>query len=603
MLPLLVTLLGACLDHVAGPVVPPPPPQTVPGPATGSWIGNGPNFILSISLADTVIVATGVGTIGGTGTLLGPGIRGDSASFDILGLDSSGVLHLLLVSPSHLTAFFNGLALPGDTAIGGTLDGSGFSHLPLSLSHHPEVTRLQVGPQDDSLLTGNTVQLVDSGFDLLGRPLGPQPATWTTSQPTFATVSATGLVTAVGAGQSDITATAHGLAAHVTVRTLQRANSVVLVPQSMTLVPADTWSFAATALDSLGGDVTSGRLSWSSTNPAVAQVSASGAVTAEDTGVTTITAKSILDNVSKSGQVVVRHLRVASLAAGFLHTCAIDADSTVACWGYDSFGALPGAGTTSVPGPFFIGTPLKFKAIGAGLSHTCALAVDSTAYCWGSNFWGQMGTSDTGSALPEPVTGGLKFTTLAVGYSNTCGLVPGGSAYCWGYNYDGEVGSGLASPSVNVPTAVSGGLSFASLAAGDGVTCGLTAGGAAYCWGYNGGGALGDGTVLTRATPTAVAGGLSFMAITTSGDHSCGITTAGAAYCWGSDVAGALGDSGAATQLVPVPVHSGGVTFRAISAGYNHTCAVATSGAIYCWGSNELGQVGPNGGPASPVPV
>jgi len=563
-----------------------------------------------MSLADTVIVATGVGTIGGTGTLLGPGITGDSASFNILGIDSSGVLHLLLVSPSHLTAFFDGLALAGDTAIGGTLDGSGFSHLPLSLSHHPEATRLQVGPQNDSLLTGNTVQMVDSGFDLLGRPLGPLPAVWTTSQPTFATVSATGLVTAVGAGLSDITATAHGLTAHVTVRTLQRVTSVVLWPSSMTLVPADTWTFAATALDSLGGDVTAGRLSWSSTNPTIAQVSASGAVTAEDTGVTTITAKSILDHVSKSGQVVVRHLRVASLTAGVFHTCALDADSTVACWGSDAFGLEPGAGVTSVGTPFFIGSALKFLTIGAGVIHTCGLTADSTAYCWGSNDWGQLGTGAyTNSDVPAPVVGGLRFTELAVGYGQTCGLVPGGSAYCWGLNYDGELGSGLASPNSPVPVAVTGGFSFVSLATGGDVTCGLTAGGAAYCWGANDAGALGNGTFGSSATPTAVLGGLTFSKITTGGTHTCGLTVAGTAYCWGSDADGALGDSGAASsQLAPVPVRSGGATFTAIAAGFGHTCARATSGAIYCWGSNEYGQLGPNGGPTGnpnsvPVPV
>jgi alpha-tubulin suppressor-like RCC1 family protein len=101
----------------------------------------------------------------------------------------------------------------------------------------------------------------------------------------------------------------------------------------------------------------------------------------------------------------------------------------------------------------------------------------------------------------------------------------------------GACGGGLT------PTPVAGGLTFTSLAVGGFHTCGLTSGGAAYCWGLNDYGQLGDGTIggppcnflgqCSRLTPTPVAGGLAFISLTVGAEHTCGLTSGGAAYCWG----------------------------------------------------------------------
>jgi alpha-tubulin suppressor-like RCC1 family protein len=87
------------------------------------------------------------------------------------------------------------------------------------------------------------------------------------------------------------------------------------------------------------------------------------------------------------------------------------------------------------------------------------------------------------------------YSSIAAGGSHTCGLTTRGAAYCWGYNGYGQLGDGTTTDSdENGPQAVIGGLKFASISAGDYHTCALTARGAAYCWGYNGSGQLGDGT-------------------------------------------------------------------------------------------------------------
>src|SRR5439155_285909 len=145
------------------------------------------------------------------------------------------------------------------------------------------------------------------------------------------------------------------------------------------------------------------------------------------------------------------------------------------------------------------------------------------------------------------------------------------------------------------PAPVAGGVAFAALSAGNngagGHICGVTTSGAAYCWGHNGNGQLGDGTTTDRLVPTPVAGGVTFAALSAGGQHTCGVTPSGAAYCWGFNGAGGLGDGTTTQRLVPTLV-AGGVTFAALSAGEAHTCGVTTSGVVYCWGLNGNGQVG-----------
>ncbi|MDP3775419.1 MAG: IPT/TIG domain-containing protein, partial [Gemmatimonadales bacterium] len=138
-----------------------------------------------------------------------------------------------------------------------------------------------------------------------------------------------------------------------------------------------------------------------------------------------------------------------------------------------------------------------------------------------------------------PVT--VTRTSLTAGGGHTCGLTSGGAAYCWGGNGSGQLGDGSTTQRPT-PVAVAGGITFASLAPGGGRTCGVTSGGAGYCWGVNSDGQLGDGSTTQRSTPVAVAGGLTFASLTAGGGHTCGVTSGGAAYCWGVNFQGQLGD-------------------------------------------------------------
>lgn len=213
-------------------------------------------------------------------------------------------------------------------------------------------------------------------------------------------------------------------------------------------------------------------------------------------------------------------LTFASLALGQRHSCGRTGDGAAYCWGWNYFGQL-GAGLTT---------------------------------------GGVFGDPSTRRTAPVAVSGGLTFESLTAGGDHTCGLTTNGLMYCWGGNDDGRLGDGSTTDR-NVPVAVSGGLAFASHDAGTGVgtggpgghTCGLV-GTTMYCWGSGSFGRLGNGTTDNRTVPSAVSGGLTFAKVSAGLVHTCGLTTRGAAYCWGRNLDGQVGDGSTAQRTTPVAV-------------------------------------------------
>ena len=300
----------------------------------------------------------------------------------------------------------------------------------------------------------------------------------------------------------------------------------------------------------------------------------------------------------------------AEVAAGTARTCGVAADGATYCWGYNVYGQL-GNGDhsgTSQATPMLVGGGVMLAAVSAAGGtdsdvggHTCGLTSAGAAWCWGFNTYGQLGLgTSTGpeacigpthcAATPVAVTGGLSFTELSAGHGHTCGITSAGAAWCWGFQLAGELGNGVAG-NQPAPVAVTGGLSFVQVSAGYYHTCGVTAAGAAHCWGLNRGGQLGDGTTTDRTTPVAVTGGVNFVAVASGADHTCGVTAAGAAWCWGFNGNGELGDGSTTDRLSPVAV-TGGLSFAAVSGGTAHTCGITTAGAAYCWGYNGEGELG-----------
>jgi alpha-tubulin suppressor-like RCC1 family protein len=189
-------------------------------------------------------------------------------------------------------------------------------------------------------------------------------------------------------------------------------------------------------------------------------------------------------------------------------------DSTTYCWGYNFDGALGDSTTTSRATPAAVHGARKYTALSAKHEHACAIAADSLAYCWGRNFLGELGTGDTTTGrrlIPSAIAGGLKFASISAGSLHSCAVTPGGAAYCWGYGGEGQLGSTPTDlcgqfPCSPSPQPVAGGHTFAVIAAGNSHTCGITVAGVTYCWGTSGAGALGADAVLQSQTPVRVVG-------------------------------------------------------------------------------------------------
>jgi alpha-tubulin suppressor-like RCC1 family protein len=221
--------------------------------------------------------------------------------------------------------------------------------------------------------------------------------------------------------------------------------------------------------------------------------------------------------------------------------------------------------------------------------------VSLTATVAGAPPAGTVQFRDGAKALGTARFGGASeaFVAISTGGSQTCAVVEDGAVQCWGGNSQGQLGDGTTTDK-HVPTPVTGLAGPATaIAAGAFHTCALIEGGTVQCWGDNVRGGLGDGTTTDSTTPVSVTGlGGGVTAISAGFDHTCALIEGGTVQCWGGNSQGQLGIGNRTNKNTPVSVSSLGGTVTAISAGSLYSCAVIEGGAVKCWGNNTDGELG-----------
>jgi hypothetical protein len=304
-----------------------------------------------------------------------------------------------------------------------------------------------------------------------------------------------------------------------------------------------------------------------------------------------------------------------------------------------------GHGTTCWPSPSEEPVPVsgeaRFRSISAGGNVSCGLDGEDRAWCWGQNVGGEQAGCASGgvcSFQPVPFAPEMAFRFLRVGDDAVCGITREGAGHCWrpvhaqpgrwattevapgerlawvdhygdwmardehvicavtvegralcqGLNTFAQLGAGDTVPRAE-PVRVASASRFARVHASALSTCGVTADGAAECWGaaesrpsWPGGAPSDPAFFACRMSawcsgPRAVAPGLRFSSLTVAGGRFCGLQPAGEVHCW---------------SVVRPPARvAEGPRFTTLEGSETHACGGTDEGAVWCW-RNEPGAPG-----------
>ncbi|MEC7750442.1 MAG: hypothetical protein VX405_02930 [Myxococcota bacterium] len=289
---------------------------------------------------------------------------------------------------------------------------------------------------------------------------------------------------------------------------------------------------------------------------------------------------------------------ILGMAVGSYHSCVLGADRIVRCVGQNVAGQL---GRRGEPTPWEYafarvrGLGASQKVVGTGGTHTCALEVNGTLKCWGSSWSGQLGVGERANRTEPVVPEGMHGEVIDVwaGGNTTIARKADGSTWCAGNNNDGQCGANtrearelvfISSPELD---------RFTEIVIGAEHVCGIDGDRRLWCWGKNGtGGEIGSGDSRTRATtPLRVEFVEDVLQVAVADGHTCALHGEGIVSCWGVNWAGQLGVGRAPNSREPQVVEGlGGVT--EIAASYHQTCAIGPELGLRCWGWNDFGQVG-----------
>ena len=305
------------------------------------------------------------------------------------------------------------------------------------------------------------------------------------------------------------------------------------------------------------------------------------------------------------------------IAAGALHSCAVDEIGDVWCWGYDFEDAPLAGGSGDVQyEPTKIQGLSNIVSVHAGNWFACALSAEGLVSCWGDNTYGFFGNGEFGegtqSGVAHEVPGLGPVTQVALGGWHACALKADGTVWCWGTNNNGELGNGeWADAGVevleSVPQMVPGLIDVSQIAAGRNHACAVAnPAKGLYCWGGNHWGQLGngkahpnypDGEAVESEPQFILFGGVEQLWV--HGQQTCYRDAAESVWCFGANNHNQLG-SGKMWEDYPedeafetTPVLSSPLQgAQQMDGNLFHGCAIFEGGEVKCWGNSIYGALG-----------
>ena len=292
---------------------------------------------------------------------------------------------------------------------------------------------------------------------------------------------------------------------------------------------------------------------------------------------------------------------LAGVSAGGLHSVALDVVSSTWAAGFNEDGQLGDGSRSARDAPVHTRLPedIVLVSVSAGDFHTLALDQHGEAWAWGWNGNGQLGdgsTLDRSAPVRIQVPAGTTFASVAAGGFHSVAIDQDGAAWGWGANQLGEVGDGTQEQRVvPVRVAMPAAASFTRVAAGEQHSVALDQRGNVWAWGRNDHGQLGDDSVMSRPVPTEVSmpAQVAFSRVSAGGFHTLALDLDGRAWSWGRNEDGQLGDASLDGHRTPVQVDAPeATTFVDVTAGYHHSMALDDLGNAWAWGRNLSGQLG-----------
>ena len=194
----------------------------------------------------------------------------------------------------------------------------------------------------------------------------------------------------------------------------------------------------------------------------------------------------------------------------------------------------------------------------------------------------------------QELTAATNWASVTAGGSHSCAVKTTGALFCWGDDGSGQLGNGAPGTQQSPMQESTAATNWASVAAGFDFTCAVKTTGTLWCWGADGSGQLGNGASGMQQSPMQELTAATNWASVEVGDYStCARKTTGALFCWGSNNSGEVGNNViGGVQQTPVQESTTATNWASVTAGVSFACARKTNGTLWCWGSDAGGKLG-----------